>query len=451
MLHRVIFIFLFICLFSDTLFAQNKSYSNSQTVDTAMHSFSLKDCIVYALKNQPAVNQSRIDEQIAKTNKAIAISGWMPQITGGANYQHYIDLPTTFLRTNGTLNPIKTGVANSSNPQVTVNQNIFSNDVLLAGKTARLNIAASKENTKAVKIDLVSNVSKAFYDILLSAERINVYREDTARLKKNQADAYHRYMSGIADKVDYKQATIALNNSLSQLKTATEGIEAKYAALKQLMGAQPDQRITVNFDTTQMMQDIYVDTLAQLRIEKRIEYQQLQLAKMIQHQTTMYYHNGFIPTLSAFYNYNYQYLSDNSSDLYSKAYPNSLFGVTLSVPIFSGLKRVENLRKSKLQEDRIDWDEVNLKLGIHAEYKEALAGYKSSLYYMHTQSENVSMAREVYNIVKLQYSEGIKAYLDVIVAESDLQTSEINYLNSLFQVLESKLNLEQAMGDIVVD
>jgi outer membrane protein TolC len=60
----------------------------------------------------------------------------------------------------------------------------------------------------------------------------------------------------------------------------------------------------------------------------------------------------------------------------------------------------------------------------------------------------VEMAREVYNIVMLQYREGVKAYLDVIVAESDLQTSEINYLNALFQLLESKIDLERALGDI---
>jgi outer membrane protein TolC len=60
----------------------------------------------------------------------------------------------------------------------------------------------------------------------------------------------------------------------------------------------------------------------------------------------------------------------------------------------------------------------------------------------------MGMAREVYDIVKLQYREGVKAYLDVIVAESDLQTSEINYLNALFHLLESKIDLEKAMGDI---
>ncbi len=79
-----------------------------------------------------------------------------------------------------------------------------------------------------------------------------------------------------------------------------------------------------------------------------------------------------------------------------------------------------------------------------------MSNYKSNIYFLQTQSENVRLAREVYNIVRLQYREGIKAYLDVIIAENDLKTAEVSYLNALFQVLESKIDLEKSMGDIPV-
>lgn len=454
MLHRVIFLFTIIALFHTDIYAQPSGSNDTRFIpgnnDTAVHAYTLEQCINYALQNQPAVNQSHLDEEIARANRAIAIAGWLPSVIGGANYQHWLQLPTSFLPINGVSTPVHTGVANTSNPNIAATWNLFSNDVLLAAKAANINIDLAKQTTKQTKIQLVSDVSKAFYDILLSVERINVYKEDTARLRKNQSDAYHRYVSGISDKVDYKQATIAINNSMSQLKTATEEVKGKYAELKRLMGSPVEQKVTVNFDTAQMMQGIYADTLATLHIEKRVEYQQLQLAKRIQHLNTSYYRTNFIPSFSAFYNYNYQFQSQQFSDLYNQAYPNSYVGVQMSVPLFSGFKRYDNIHKSRLQEERIDWDEVNLKLAVYTEYQTALAAYKSNLYNLHAESDNVSMAREVYNIVKLQYSEGIKAYLDVIVAESDLQQSEINYLNALFQTLESKVSLEKAMGDIVV-
>ena len=99
-------------------------------------------------------------------------------------------------------------------------------------------------------------------------------------------------------------------------------------------------------------------------------------------------------------------------------------------------------------QQRIDWDEVNLELAIYADYRQSMSNYKSNLYFLQTQTDNVKLAREVYNIVRLQYREGIKAYLDVIIAENDLITAQISYLTALFQVLESKVDLEKSMGNI---
>jgi len=420
--------------------------TGADTVNGAI--LDLEDCIKYALRHQPALNQSLIDEAIARTNNSIAVSNWLPQVQGTANYIHYFQLPTAFTPLNGQLVAVKTGLNNTSTPAIGVTQNIFSTDALLAIRASRLNTALSKENTKGTKIDLVSDVSKSFYDLLLSIQQIGVYTEDTARLIKNKSDAYHQYVSGIVDKVDFKEASISLNNSMYQLKASTEAVQAKYAILKQFMGYPSDKKFTVRFDTSEMMQDIYVDTTEQLQYEKRIEFQQLMLMRNIQKETTAYYHLNWLPSVSAFYNYDYEYEANKFSDLYSQSYPYSFIGLQLSVPIFTGFRRIENVHKSQLQEKRIDWDEVNLKLAIYSEYKEAMSNYKSNLYNLHEQSDNVGMAREVYEIVRLQYREGIKAYLDVIVAESNLETSEINYLNALFQLLQSKIDLQKAMGDI---
>ncbi len=454
MLKRFITTVTFLLFISATVLAQTVATAGNITAPNSNENteiLSLAECVKYALKNQPALNQSQIDEAIARANNAIAFSGWLPQVTGAANFQHYFQVPTVFSTVNGTLTQVQSGVANYSTPSVTASQTLFSPDVLLAVRAAKLNILEAKQNTKSTKIDLVSGVSKAFYDLLLSIQQVEVYKEDTARLIRNRSDAYNRYVSGIVDKVDYKQATIALNNSLAQLKGASEAIQAKYAGLKQLMGYPSAQNFSVRFDTVQMMQEIYADTLATLQFEKRIEYQELETARRIQRETTLYYQLGFLPSLSAYYNYNYEFESNEFSNLYTNAYPNSLFGIQLNIPIFTGFRRNENVHKAKLQERRTDWDEVNLKLAIYTQYKQALANYKSNLYNLHAQADNVDMAREVYNIVKLQYREGVKAYLDVIVAESDLKTSEINYLNALFQVLESKIDLEKAMGDISGD
>jgi outer membrane protein TolC len=91
---------------------------------------------------------------------------------------------------------------------------------------------------------------------------------------------------------------------------------------------------------------------------------------------------------------------------------------------------------------------VNSRNAINTEYTQALANYKSNYYNWQTLNENVTLAKDVYKVVDLQYREGIKTYLDVIVSQADLRTAELNYYNALFQLLSSKIDLERALGTL---
>ena len=131
-------------------------------VDSVAGMLTLKDCLKYALKNQPALNQSYIDQDIARQNNKIAISGWLPQVSGAATYGHYFQSPISVYPINGVLTPYYEGSFNYSIPSLAVNQTIFSPDILLAVKASKINKLLSAQNTEAVKIELVSDVSKAF-------------------------------------------------------------------------------------------------------------------------------------------------------------------------------------------------------------------------------------------------------------------------------------------------
>jgi outer membrane protein TolC len=277
---------------------------------------------------------------------------------------------------------------------------------------------------------------------------MNVLQDDTTRLGKTLRDAYHQYIGGTVDKTDYKEATISLNNSKAQLKQAKESVRPEYAVLKQLLGFPPEKEFRVSFDTVQMMKEINFDTTQLLQYEKRIEYQQLQTIKRLQQMLVRYYKNQFLPSLSAFYNYTYEYESNTLPNFLNQGYPYSYVGASINIPLFTGMRRMESIQRAKLQGQQIDLAIVGLKSHIYSEYTEALANYKSNLYDLNVLRDNVAMAKDVYGVVSLQYTQGLIEYLNVITAESNLISSEISYLNALFQVLLSKVDLEKAMGNI---
>jgi len=441
-IRRILLLGTWLFCLSPHLYAQNNN--------GAEESLTLKQCIEYAMKHQPMLNQAQINISITRLSNAIALSGWLPQVNFSAGVVHYEELPTTFVPNpaGGAPTQEQSGIVNTSIPGLSVTQAIFSPALLYAAKSAPLYVQGTKLITDSSKINLVASVSKAFYNLLLTIEQIGIIKEDTIRLSKNYTDAYHQYVGGIVDETDYEEAAITLNNSKAQLKQAIENVVPQYANLKLLMGYPPEKQFNISFDTLEMMRDINYDTTRQLKYENRIEYQQFAVSRELQDRLINYYRLSFLPTISAYYNYNYEFENNTFSNLYVAAYPNSVLGLSLTLPIFTGFARLENVRKAKLQRDIIDWGGVELKSQIYLEYTTALAGYKSNLYNLYILQKNVTMAKRVYYVVDLQYKQGIVPYLNVITAESNLITSEVGYTNALFQTLSSKIDLEKAMGEI---
>ena len=424
-------------------------FAAAQSDSTGAESLTLDQCIAYALKNQPAVNQALIGIKVAKTTNAINLAGWLPQVNLGASATHYNTLPTTFISdSSGPPIPTHSGIVNTVVPQLSASQTIFNPQLLYAAHSARLYVKEAEQVTDSAKISAVAMVSKSFYNLLLTLEQINVLKEDTARLDRNVMDTYHQYVGGIVDETDYEEAIITLNNSLVQLKQQIENVTPEYSTLKQLMGYPPEKQFNVAFDTLQMMQEIMFDTAQKLDYENRIEYKLVKTFKELQHQQTAYYDLAFLPTASVYYNYYYEYENNTPSGIFDKAYPYSYFGLSLNIPLFTGFSRLENVHKSRLQEDILNWQQVNVKSQIYTDYTTALANYKSNLYNWRLMADNRTRAKNVYRIVSLQYKEGIVAYLNMIVAESNLIASEIGYTNALFQLLSSKIDIEKAMGII---
>ena len=407
-------------------------------------SWNLNQVIEYALAHQPAVKQSEIDQEI--TNKVIKgkLADWYPQVNASYNYQRFIDLQTSVIGGN----VIRFGVNNTSSVQFTATQALFNRDVLLASSTASKVRQQAELGTAKSKIDLVVNITKAFYDALATTQQIQVSEESIVRLERSLKDSYNRYKSGIADKTDYKRATILLANARASLKTNVEMLNYKQSYLKTLMGFPPEENLEIQYDTTQMENEIYLDTVQELHYSSNVDYKLLYTQRELQNANLKYSNWAFLPSLNAFGAYILNFQNNAFSELYNTQYPFSYVGATLSIPVFQGGKRLAKSQEQKLIGKRLDESLNNLKSSLNTEYTRALALYKSNLENYQTQKENVELAREVFDVIQLQYNNGVRTYLEATVAESDLRTTRINYVNALYQVLVSKMDVLKALGQI---
>lgn len=418
--------------------------SRAQQENEILNQATLENVVQYALKNYPLIQQSQLDEEATGFAIKSKLADWYPQVTFVYNYQRNVQLQTLVTG----LGTFKSGTNNASSPQIYATQNIFNRDVLLAAKTASDVRVNSKQTTTSRKIDLTVSVTKAFYDVLATLQQIKVGQGDVTRLKLSLKTAYDQYQGGIVDKIDYKRATITLSNTQATLKSNQELLKYKLEYLKMLMSYPTSGELQIVYDTLQMENEILIDTAQQVDFTNRIEYKLYQTQHTLQEANVKYNQWSYLPTVSAFGYYINYYYNNNLSDLYKQMYPNSYFGASLTLPIFQGGKRSANIKQQKWALKRLDLDIVNLKNTMSSQYTQSLAAYKANLITYQALKQNVELAKEVYEVIQLQYKSGVKNYLEVITAETDLRNARINYFNSLYSVLASKIDLQKALGQI---
>ncbi len=420
-------------------FSQTKGSQESTLKDAT-----LQACIKYAIANQPLIRQSFLNERITNQEVQGKLADWFPQLNFNFTIQHDFRLPTTVFR--GT--PVQIGIANTSGADLSLTQTIFNKDVLLASSTAYDVSEQAREKTVDNEIYLAVEVSKAFYGVLLAKEQINLVKQDIARLHQTYEDAYYQYKSGTVDKTDYESAEIALNNAVAQLKSAREQLTTSYAILRDVMGYPSDKELNLVYDSTQMVSDAFMDTTRELNYQNRIEYKLLQTNLRLQKANLDYYYWSFLPSISIVGDYAWAFQNESIPALYNANYPSAYAGLQLSIPIFQGGKRIHEIDQASLEVQSSEYEIQSLKDSIDAEYTQAVGNYKSNLSSLDAAQKNLSLAKDVYKTIELQYRSGVKTYLDVITAESNLRATEVNYYDSLYQLLSSKLDVEQALGTV---
>ncbi len=412
--------------------------------DSTLKLATLENVVQYAIRHQPIIQQALIDEKIVNAQIRSQLARLLPQINLNYLLQHNFQVPTSFV--NGAAIPL--GVGNTSALQLGLNQNIFSSELFIANRTRGDVLLQTTQTTTSRRIDVVSDASKAFYDIINTQQQIRLAQEDIVRLERSLKDATAQYKAGIADKIDYKRTTITLNNTRASLRSNEQLLRAKTEYLKNIIGYPVEDSLQIVYDSLQMEKDAFIDTTEMPDYTKRIEYELLQTQRRLLEANLKFNKLSYLPTVSLNGGYNLNYQNKNIGKIYGNNFPSSFGQLVISLPLFTGGRRKADIDAAQWQLKRNDWDIYNLRNSINSEFAQAKAAYISNYINYAMLKENVALAQEVYDVVQLQYRSGIKAYLEVVTAEAELRTSRINYYQALYELLSSKVDVQRSLGQI---
>lgn len=417
--------------------------------NTSLQVFDLYACIDYAKEHYPLFKQSQIDQQITERHVKIGWSKWYPQVGFATQLQHANADQLASISAGGQTYLIELNKKNIHPLSLSVNQALFNKDALFSARTATSYRQNANLNIRNERINLQANVSKAYYNVLLQQRQLEIYDSDIERLEEVLKDTQSQYEGGIVDITDVRRSRIALNNAKARYQNAQQMVAVSYANLKQVIGYNTSENFIVQENIQSFIPEMYIDTTQVPEIKNRVEHDLLLIQQKLLAIDLNYSRWAYIPTISLFGSYNVNYSSDYFSSLYQGSpFSDFVFGISLSVPLFEGFSRTHQIKLAKLNLKRNEWDFKALNDKVNAEFIHAIAIYKSNMENYNFLKQNREEAEKVFDIISLQYREGVKTYLDLILAHSDLITAKLEYYNSIFTVITSKIDVQIALGEI---
>lgn len=441
-------IIFFLSLLSLYTLAQSSS-------DGSRHDFNLQECIDYAFQHQDSIKNAELAIESAEYRVKETIGLGLPQISGTATLQDFLKIPTQllpgeFFGQPGVFIPIKFGVKYQSSLGLNINQILFDGTYLVGLNASKTYKELSQRNLARTKIAAVIAISKAYYQVLVSGEQLQLIDANLNQLKQQLNETIQLNEQGFAEKIDVDRLRVLYNNLNTDRTNSVRMLALSYQTLKFQIGMPIRDVLLIRdkIDNISLENEVQIVNKDSTAYKNRIEYQLLQTTKALNVLQVKRLKNENLPKLSAFGTHNFSYQDDSFKKLYHTNYPSTIIGLTLNIPIFSGFQQLNKIRQAKIEvqksQNNLEAAENVIDLQIH----QAQTQYNNGLESLTNQRSNIELAQEVLRVSKIKYEEGVGSSIEVTQAQTALQEAENNYIQALFTVLISKVDLEAALGII---
>jgi outer membrane protein len=157
-----------------------------------------------------------------------------------------------------------------------------------------------------------------------------------------------------------------------------------------------------------------------------------------------------LPSIGAFYNYqrNAQRDEFNFFDFNEKWYPIQLWGVQMTIPLFTGLGRVHSIEKAKIEQERAELGLKQVAAAAELEYAAARSEYLNALENDRIQKESLELADRIYARTQTKYREGIVGSFDLTQAQNQWLNAQGNAVAATLQLLNAKTRLNKALSNL---
>ena len=415
-------------------------------------SFTLNEAIVFGLINNSSSKNSANDVKIANAKKWETIATGLPQINSFIEYNNNIKQPVSLVPAEffggnpGEFTELSFGTKQTIDGSITLTQLLFDGSYSVGLASIKLYMDIAFKAKIKTDLEVKRAVISAYGNALASAERVEVLKKNLLNIQNNLEEIQKIYNNGLTELENVEQLRITYGSIKNSLDYSTKLSKTSLNLLKLVMGYDIEKEIilTNNLQDLTLKNILEKKSIENFQIEKNIDYMMALNNKKSQQTLLTLEKSKALPTLRAFIKGGYD--GNNDSFGFFKPEQNwygySIAGVSMSIPIFSSLRKSAKTEQAKIEfeKSKVDLSESEKKIIIqldnaNSEYEFAVNSYNNAV-------ENVKLAEKIERKNQIKFLEGIISGLELRQAQIQLYTIQNQLLQSMLEVINKKTNLE---------
>ena len=404
----------------------------------------LKEAIQIALSENPTIKIADQEIELKKEANREVLYGLLPEASLVGTFNHTIEKQTMAMMGQ----TFKVGSLNSINGGVSISLPVFVPALYQSMKLTKTDVQLALEKARSSRLDMVNQVTKAFYQLLLAQDSYLVLQKSYKQSEDNYNVVNAKFDQGSVSEYDKISAEVQMRSLKPTLVSAGNGVNLAMLQLKVLLGMESDMPVAVvgNLKDYEMaMFSRQAQPQAKDIVGGNTTLRQLDMNyEMLQRNLKLKYTN-FMPTLALSFQYMYTTLGNDWKFGNYDWNPYSTLGLSLSIPLFKG-GNFSQVKQAKLQIKQLDQTRINTERQLKMQAQSYLNNMAASTEQVVSNKEAVLQAEKGRTIAEKRYEVGRGTILELNSSEVALTQAKLTYNQSIFDYLVAKADLDLVMG-----
>lgn len=402
----------------------------------------LDKALQIALEENPTVQIADQTIEVKKYAKKGTYAALWPEISASATYQRYVKKQMFHFQGQtmevGTTNNVAAGIQ-AVMPLVNV-------QLWKSLKLSAMDVELAVEQARSSRIDMVEQVSKAFYQVLMAKDAYNVYKRVYDNAVENHKIVEKKYNVGAVSEYDFIRSQVTIANAEPNLLNAENSIVLALWQMKALLGMD----LELDIDCVGSLADFESRMISMYQAEgdmtNNTTLRQLEIQEKMLEQTLKVQRAANLPTLAISANYNYTALDETLKIQHYRWNPYSVVGLSLNVPIFAGGKRRADINQAKLNLENIELQRENIERQLRTALMQYQCNLQTNVKEYHASSQNISQAKRGYDIAVKRYEIGGGTLVDVDNSQLAYTQAELSRSSAIYNYLINSVEIDKLIG-----